>query len=96
MIKFTDKIFYVVPECKKFINNIYKIPDDKLEHLPLGGDITTLEKHNYFRKKYRDRYGILEDEIVFIHTGKLPQKKKTELVIEAFNLFRVNSPQLTV
>ncbi len=85
MIKFTDKIFYVAPECKKFIINIYKIPGDKLEHLPLGGDITTLEKHDYFRKKYRDRYRILEDEIVFIHTGKLPQKKKTELVIEAFN-----------
>jgi 1,2-diacylglycerol 3-alpha-glucosyltransferase len=84
--KYIERFFPVVPASAKFLNEVYKIPYERMELLPLGADIDFGKKvkQQYEGAKIRKKYGIKDSDIAIFTGGKLSPTKKTELLIKAF------------
>lgn len=82
---YLSKIFPIVPAGFKFLNEIYGVPMEEMELLPLGGDIDfgLKSKASPELSDLRKKYKIGEHTKVIFTGGKLNPKKKTELVIKA-------------
>lgn len=89
---YIDKIFYISYETKDFLTAIYNIPEDKLEFYPLGGTIMGDKEYHAKRNRIRKELDILNDDILFVHSGKLDKLKRTEDILRA--LFKVSSERL--
>ncbi|WP_129408550.1 glycosyltransferase family 4 protein [Marinitoga lauensis] len=83
--KYYYKVFYVAPESKDFAIRIYGINESKLEHLPLPGDCSLLDRYNEIRQNVRNKFGVSEREKIIFHTGKMSERKKTLEVLKAFS-----------
>lgn len=83
-LKDIDKCFYITEETKKFLENYYKIPKEKLEFYPLGGFIKEENLKSIIRKKIREDLKILNNDIILIHSGKLDKLKRTKEILKAF------------
>ncbi len=82
-IKDIDKIYCVTDNSMKFLRQVYKYKGDKAEIFPLGGifaPISDLEK-----LEMRIKLGISSQDIVFLHSGKIDEDKKTFELLEVFN-----------
>lgn len=92
--KYISKIFPVVPASKIFLHEVYNIPFEDMQLLPLGADTDLGAELN--RKGWglaiRNRYNIEEKDFVIFTGGKLEPIKKTELLIEAF--FKINNEKV--
>lgn len=81
-IKYIDKILYITSETKDFLIKYYKIPEKLLEFYPLGGTIIDEEIKDKFRIEKRNELGLSNQNIVFCHSGKMNENKKTyELIV---------------
>jgi len=80
-----DTIFYVSTESKRFLIQVYGIPEDKMKFLPLGGDLINSDSYQKIRSQIRKELQISSQEIVLTHSGKLGHEKKTETILDAFN-----------
>lgn len=83
-----SRIFAVTPGSMKFLHEVYKVPLDEMELLPLGADTDRCE---HVRKSgagqlLRASLGIPNESVVIFTGGKLAPAKKTELLIEAVGL----------
>ncbi|NLO70099.1 MAG: glycosyltransferase family 4 protein [Porphyromonadaceae bacterium] len=95
--KYAKKIYYVTPESLLFLNEVYSFNDkSKLELLPLGGYKLSKEKRLANRNEIREELAIPENSVIFIHTGKLSNKRKTLELIKAFNNFQSTSAKLLI
>src|SRR5690606_13476187 len=80
-----SKIFAITPTTILFLHELYNVPVEDIELLPLGADldycaeVREREEGDILRKKL----GIADDAIVIVTGGKLEPWKKTELLIEA-------------
>jgi 1,2-diacylglycerol 3-alpha-glucosyltransferase len=93
-IKSIDKIYPVVPAGFVFLNEVYGVPYNRMELLPLGSD-TDLANSVMISKSgvpIRNKLGILVDDLAIFTGGKLTPAKKTDLLIEAFH--KINNPNL--
>ncbi|TZE83082.1 glycosyltransferase family 4 protein [Calorimonas adulescens] len=95
-LPYIKKIYCVAPESLKFAENVYKIYKDKLEFLPLGGDTKVLENYDMVRSKYRKLLGINDNELLFVHAGKITSSKNTKLLLESFNHLEFNNIHLLI
>lgn len=88
--KYIDKIFPVVPASTKFLHEVYEVPMDEMELLPLGADtdVGNDTRINNEGSKIRSKYGIPIDDVVIFTGGKFEPKKKTELLIDAFHILK--------
>jgi hypothetical protein len=91
-----DKFFPIAPDCKVFIKKIYSIPESKIVDLPLPGDSSILEFYESERKNYRNKLKLTDDNIVLVHTGKLPEEKETLLVLESFKKIKNKNYRLII
>ena len=89
-----DKILYISEETKYFLENLYKVPQNKLEFYPLGGIVIDKENKNFIRNKIRKELGISDEEILMIHSGKMNREKKTYELLQAF--YKLNSKKITL
>jgi glycosyltransferase involved in cell wall biosynthesis len=80
-----DAVFYLGEESKRFVQTLYKIPDDKMEFYPLGGKVFTPEERASMRGKRRAELGIKDDGILLCHTGKLDALKRTKDILIALS-----------
>jgi glycosyltransferase involved in cell wall biosynthesis len=80
-----DTIFYVSTESKKFLVQVYKISDEKMKFLPLGGDPISSNLYDKIRFQIRNELQVDSKEILLLHSGKLGPEKKTEMILDAFN-----------
>jgi len=78
-----EKILCVSLESMDFCSQVYKIPTSYLEFFPLGGEILANDEYENNRKKNIKKYD-LEDKIIFIHSGKMNERKKTLMLLEQF------------
>lgn len=85
-MKYLSKIFPIVPASTRFLNEVYQVPLEKMDLLPLGADTDYGEsvKSNKEGEKIREKFNIPTDHVVIFSGGKLQGPKKTELLIEAF------------
>lgn len=89
-----ERYYYITPNTKKFMLEMYSLPEEKLYFLPLGGN---MDKINYanssqIRSNIRKSLGIADDAIVVVSGGKLDVKKKSHNLAEAIN--NLNNPNV--
>lgn len=82
-IKCISKIYYIGYECGEFFREMYKIYD-KLEFLSLGGNLVEENVAQTYKNQIRLFYNIGKNELLFLHTGKFNDLKKTLEVVEVF------------
>lgn len=84
-IKYIDKLFYITKETYNFIKKKYRIKDEKLHFLPLGGIIPDTKVRLQKRKLIREKYGLSDNDILCIHSGKLDKLKRTIETVKGFS-----------
>lgn len=89
-----SKIFPIVPASTTFLHEVYGVPLEEMEVLPLGADtdLGASARNSGVRSVLREKYAIAADDIVIFSGGKLAPPKRTELLISAFkNIDRSNT-----
>ena len=89
-LPYIDKIFYVTPESKEYLQKMYKIDENLMEWFPLGGIVFDDENYHQKRSIKRAELGLKKGDILFIHSGKMDISKKTIDILIAFS--KVKSP----
>lgn len=79
-----EKVLCVSLEVQKMANELYKIPNAKLEFYPLGGNVFDDVEYNLRRARARHELGLLNDDVIFLQTGKIGTKKKLLDSLKAF------------
>jgi glycosyltransferase involved in cell wall biosynthesis len=89
-----EKVFPVVPASADFLHDVYGVPRDRMELLPLAADtdLATATRQAHVGRTIRARMGIPVDAVVVFTGGKLEATKRTHLLLEAFH--EVNDPRL--
>ncbi|MDE5438580.1 glycosyltransferase family 4 protein [Elizabethkingia meningoseptica] len=90
LMKYIDKIYPVVPESARFLKEVYSVPYNKMDILPLGCDFDQIQeiRENTNRLIEREKLGIKNDDIVILNGGKFNFNKKTHLAIEMLDFFK--------
>lgn len=85
--KHFSRIFPITPGSVKFLNEVYSVPLEEMELLPLGVDVDKSKsvRSALDRNILREKFGVLKNDFVIFTGGKLAQRKKTELLIRAVN-----------
>lgn len=93
-IGYIDQIYPVVPASSTFLHEVYGVPYERMEVLPLGADIdvVTETKMNHKGQVVRKKLNIPVNDNVIFTGGKLDTAKRTHLLIEAFIL--LSDPRL--
>jgi glycosyltransferase involved in cell wall biosynthesis len=81
----TVKFYGTLPIRNNFLMEVYKIPSYKVELLPLGIDLTSIDmkKTKGDRIKIRKELNIENNDFVIITGGKIDKRKNIHLLIEA-------------
>ena len=79
-----DELFYITLESKTFLKKVYRIPEEKLHFLPLGGIIPDTATKEKVRSRLRKELGMQKDQLLLIHSGKLDVNKRTKEIVNAF------------
>jgi glycosyltransferase involved in cell wall biosynthesis len=80
-----DRIFPIVPAGAVFLHEIYGVPHEAMQVLPLGADVD-LARDVQVRgegRRLRRELGFGEEDIVIFTGGKLAPPKRTELLFDA-------------
>lgn len=82
---FVEKFYGVLPLRVKFIEEIYSIPQEKIELLVMGADDTQfdLSKSNEVREKIRDKHNINKNDFLIVSGGKMDATKKIEVLMDS-------------
>jgi glycosyltransferase involved in cell wall biosynthesis len=93
---YLSKIFPIVPASATFLHEVYRVPFNEMELLPLGADTeaAAAARRSGAREALRASLGIGRDDIVIFTGGKLTPAKKTELLLAA--AARLPQPSLHV
>lgn len=84
-LPYINKVLYITEEVKDFIMQEYKVPIEKTEYYPLGGEIVEEEEKKKWRSIIRNQLQIKETTLVLMHSGKLDKRKDTDVLIEGLN-----------
>ena len=80
-----DKIFYCLEGTKTFLQDMYGIPEDKMEFFPMGGVIRGDDERQLIRKRIRQAHGIGDNEVLMIHSGKMVAQKRSVDILKALS-----------
>lgn len=78
---YAKKFYGVLPARVNFLNEMYNIPQNKLELLVMGIDDDQLKNlnENFSRDKFRKKYNIEPDDFLIVTGGKIDSSKKQTL-----------------
>jgi 1,2-diacylglycerol 3-alpha-glucosyltransferase len=79
-----DKILCVSLETIEFVKKNYGLPADTLEFYPLGGHVFGDDEYSRRRSEARKEYGIADDQVLMVQTGKMRRRKKVLESLDAF------------
>lgn len=82
---YLEKYFYISDECRQFSHEIYDIPNEKMAFYPLGGTLLSDEEYAAVRAKRRAELGLVENDRLYIHSGKLDALKRTDELLRPFS-----------
>ena len=85
---YVEKFYGVTPARVDFLRDIYKLPSNKIELLPLGADDDAVEKalKEEVCLQKRLEYGLSDDDFVIVSGGKIDYNKpQTLLLMKAVN-----------
>ncbi|MBU3197724.1 glycosyltransferase family 4 protein [Clostridium estertheticum] len=92
------KIYGVSPWRVKFCNELYGIPLEKLDYLPLGADDDKIDfsRKSKIRNIIREELSIPDDAVVFITGGKIDEAKGINNLIKALIKVRKQETYLVI
>lgn len=84
-IKHYKHVYGVAPACIDYANEVYRIPRNRLELLPLSCDTDEIkwEEQKGIRSDIRRKYGLAEEDFVVVSGGKLDSVKNIHSLIKA-------------
>jgi glycosyltransferase involved in cell wall biosynthesis len=87
---YLSRIFPIVPAGATFLHEIYGVPHEEMEVLPLGADIDLVwaMRERGEGRRLREQMGFARDDIVIFTGGKLAPMKRTELLLQAVQRIR--------
>jgi glycosyltransferase involved in cell wall biosynthesis len=79
------KVLYVSPNVREFAMRIYGLMDEDLEQTYLGADMEVIEKMDKarIRDNVRRAIGLEEGDVLIVTAGKMDEKKKTHVLLDA-------------
>jgi glycosyltransferase involved in cell wall biosynthesis len=83
LLNSADAFVAVTEETKRFMQEVYGIPRERITIIPLGIDINRFHNDPEARDAIREKYGIRENDTVFVYAGKIVPRKGIHLLIEA-------------
>jgi glycosyltransferase involved in cell wall biosynthesis len=81
-------IFAIAPETSTFMQEWYGLSPSDITLLPLPGDSSLMQNYDELRDSLRLSNSFLPNELVLVHTGKLPGDKETKAVLDSFMLIK--------
>ena len=78
-----NMVFGCSPEGCDFARHIYKVDDEKIMLLPLPAIPKKLDRERC-RKEFVEHHKLNENDIFLLHSGKLPGRKRTHELLDAF------------
>ncbi|QSX09273.1 glycosyltransferase family 4 protein [Alkalibacter rhizosphaerae] len=96
---YTKKFYGVMPSRVDFLQDIYKIPKEKVELLVMGVDDekVSLSDQNKFKIEIRNKYGIDDNDFLIVTGGKIDlAKRQTLLLIKAVKSIKDYNVKLIV
>lgn len=90
------RIYYIGYMEKDFIRKVYNIGEEKLEYLPLGGEILESNEKNKIRAAVRRKENIKDQEVLFVIAGKFDKKKRLFDVLRVFLKIPIEAKLLIV
>lgn len=96
--KHIDKLYAVVPEGMKFMNEIYGVSYSEMELLPLGCDYDLSEeiRNRNVIERIKEKYKIAKNDFVIFTGGKLHKSKKTDILIDSIKLMNNMNAHLLI
>lgn len=86
LLPYLQRIYGVLPIRCQFLIDIYGVPRDMIELLPLGVDDDAIpQNRQQVRSKIRKEFGVLDDDIVIITGGKINNLKRIHYLMKAVN-----------
>ena len=84
-IRHISKVYGVTPWRKQYAEDYFAIPADKTDVLIMGADDEQIDFVNRekIRFEIRQRYAVTESDLLIVTGGKIDQKKKIHLLMEA-------------
>ena len=84
---YIKKFYGVLPARVDFLTDMYKIPKDKVEYLPMGADDDKVIEANSEDNKnaIRQQYGIEPGDFLIVTGGKIDRAKNTLLLMQAMH-----------
>jgi len=92
---YIEKFYGVLPIRVDFLKNVYHLPTEKIDFLPMGvdDDIAEIHGNEITRKKIRNQYGITADDFLIVTGGKIDKGKMQVLkLMQAIN--NLSSPNI--
>lgn len=88
-IKYVDKVYGVTPWRKTYAEDYFKIPKNKTDVLIMGADDEKIDykNKNLIRERIRNDYGVKNHDFLIVTGGKIDEKKKITLLMEAVKNF---------
>ena len=83
-LPYVDKIFYISQESKVFAKEMYKFPDEIMEHNNLPGETIPVETKMAYKHEVFAKMGMTKDTIMFMYSGKIYPEKKVDHLVRAF------------
>jgi len=95
---YLSRIFSVVPNGFVFLNEVYKVPMEEMELLPLGADLDLIKeiRSESNTRNLRSKYDLGSDDFVIVTGGKLEPRKKIELLIKAIQSEQLHNVKVLV
>jgi glycosyltransferase involved in cell wall biosynthesis len=91
---YIDNLYPVVPAGADFLHDVYGVPRELMELLPLGADTDLAEdvRRHHLGEGVRRELAISKEATVIFTGGKLMPAKRTHILIEAF--MQIDDPEL--
>jgi glycosyltransferase involved in cell wall biosynthesis len=98
---YVRKFYATTPGTLKFLNEMYNVPVDNIELLPLGGDDDKIlvddETRRLIRTTVRKKYNILDKDFLIITGGKIDNMKaETILLMKAISKLKNDHVRLLI
>lgn len=95
-IPFVTKYYGTLPARVDFYCDLYGVPRDKMEYLPMGIDDISIDfsKRQQIREEVRKKLNIPSESFVFISGGKFGRQKNTIQLIKAFSAIQETNIRL--
>lgn len=79
-----ESVLCVSDETIAFVRDFYRVPADKIEFFPLGGVVLADSEYAETRRAIRSIYGIADDHVLIVQSGKMDAQKKLLASLQAF------------